>query len=253
MNRYLKDCLRRILPRAIAPHRILGGPLRGNALVTSWHDYPAAILGRTEVPLLHWFERNVRLGETWLDVGSHYGYTAIGLCRLVGHGGRVYAYEPMVATAGCVARARALNKCRQLTVVPAALGNCPDVSAGCLPTVRGMIDSTVECDAFEESFLVASLDWLWPRISGSDNRIDGVKIDVQGMEVEVLKGMTTILRRCKPKLAIELHRGVARHEVLDLLSAVGYPRPGAPIEPLAGESAPLYADDRSYAFLPTSE
>lgn len=250
--KHFKETVRRFLPRSIASHRVLSGPLRGQFLVTSWHDYPAAILGRTEHGLLDWFAANVRSGETWLDIGAHYGYTAVALCRLVGTGGRVYAFEPMIATAGCIGRARALNGLEQLTVVPVALGDCNDLTGRGLPKVRGMVDSTLNDGSVEEPFLVSSLDWLWPRISRESERIDGIKIDVQGMEIEVLRGMRNVLRQYGPKLAIELHQGVCRQEFLDLLEEAGYTQPGSPIEPLQGESMPQYANDRSYAFLPGS-
>ncbi|HTF70105.1 MAG TPA: FkbM family methyltransferase [Edaphobacter sp.] len=250
MNRQLKATLREILPRSIAQRRILGGPLRGHSLVTSWYDYPAAIMGRTERPLLDWFERNVRPNDTWLDIGAHYGYTALALCRLVGAEGRVYAFEPMIATAGCISRTKTLNGFRQLTVVPVALGSGEDLSIQILPEVRGMIDSSRNGLSTAQSFLASGLDWLWPRIRGNNERIDGVKIDVQGMEIEVLKGMRELLRQHKPKLAIELHLGVSRPVVLELLASLGYSRPGKPIEPLPGESVPQYVDDRSYEFLP---
>src|SRR5690242_9117466 len=101
-----KELMRSVLPRYIRPHRILAGPLRGARIHTSWHDYPGAILGTTEKPLIDWFLRNVSPGETWIDVGAHYGYTAIALCRLVGPGGRVVAFEPVLSSAGCLARTR---------------------------------------------------------------------------------------------------------------------------------------------------
>src|SRR2546425_11546720 len=104
----LKRRLRFLLPRRIRPHRILRGRLRGYRIVTSWHDYPGAILGRTERPLLDWFEQNVEVGETWLDIGAHYGYTAIALSRLVGPAGRVFAFEPEIATCGHLALTRSL-------------------------------------------------------------------------------------------------------------------------------------------------
>jgi FkbM family methyltransferase len=239
-----------MLPRSIGPRRILSGPLRGSSLVTSWHDYPAAIIGRTELALLAWFENTVRAGETWLDIGAHYGYTAVALCRLVGASGRVYAFEPMVTSAGCVARSRDLNRLQQLTVVPVALGDGDDVGVRNLPEVRGMVDSTIEEGSFTEPFLVATLDWLWPRICGPQTRIDGVKIDVQGMEIPVLEGMAGLLRQYRPKLAIELHKGVSRPQFLTVLAKGNYSQPGVPIEPVQGERAPLYLDDRSYAFLP---
>src|SRR5437867_5167488 len=104
MRASLTRRIRRFLPRFISPHSILAGPLRGARIYTSWHDYPGAILGTTERPLLEWFWRNVSPGETWIDAGAHYGYTAIALCRLVGSAGRVFAFEPVLSTAGCGAR-----------------------------------------------------------------------------------------------------------------------------------------------------
>src|SRR6185295_14641441 len=136
----LKAVVRSLLPRAIRPRRIRGGPLRGSWLVTSWHDYPAGLTGRTERPLLDWFAAHVRPGETWLDVGAHYGYTAFALARLVGSTGRVFAFEPMPATAGCIDQARALNQFKNVTVLPYGLGHGETLETRRLPTIRGMAD-----------------------------------------------------------------------------------------------------------------
>jgi hypothetical protein len=35
------------------------------------------------------------------------------------------------------------------------------------------------------------------------DRIDGIKIDVQGMEIQVLTGMVGLLKTSKPKLVVE--------------------------------------------------
>ena len=61
MTKSLKSQVRQFLPRSMRPHSILAGPLRGASIYTSWHDYPGAILGTTERPLLEWFSRNVLL------------------------------------------------------------------------------------------------------------------------------------------------------------------------------------------------
>ena len=248
MNRVVKSYLRACLPRSIRRHRILAGPLRGHWIVTSWHDYPAAITGRTERPLLDWFAANVKPGETWLDVGVHYGYTAIALSRLVGPTGKVFAFEPMVSTAGYLAQTRLINHFPQLTVLPLALAAPPSLELKQLPTVRGMVDSTIQGGAWIETILVARFDWLWPQICDDRERIDGVKIDVQGMEIEVLRGMADTLRRYRPKLVIEVHRGVSRADLLDLMERLGYSRRATPIEPVEGEIESQYLDDRSYAF-----
>ena len=248
MSTHLKSLLRSLIPSAVRNHRIWAGPLRGQRIVTSWHDYPAAITGRTERPLLDWFAKNVKPGETWLDVGAHYGYTAIALSLLVGPRGRVFAFEPMLSTAGYLAQTRLLNQLSQLTVLPLALAAPENLELVQLPTVRGMVDSTKQGGEWMETILVSRLDWLWPQVCGLQQRIDGIKIDVQGMEVEVLRGMSDLFEVFKPKLVVEIHHGVDRSELLDLVEALGYLRQGVPIEPVEGEIEPLYLDDRSYAF-----
>ncbi len=250
MNSLLKKLLRTLLPRSVQPQRIYTGPLRGYRIVTSWHDYPAAITGRTERPLLDWFIKNVQPGETWLDIGAHYGYTAIALSRGVGASGRVFAFEPMLSTAGYLSQTRALNGLSQLMIMPYALGSVADLGVVQLPVTRGMIDSTISQGEWLESIQVANLDWLWPHLCGTKAQIHGIKIDVQGMEIEVLRGMTAILQRWQPKLVVEVHRGVDRATLLELVKACGYNQQAIPIEPLDDEIMPQYVDNRSYAFLP---
>jgi len=245
----LKSTVRYFLPHRIQRHRILAGPLGGCQIVTSWHDYPAAITGRTERSLLDWLSANVKPGETWIDIGAHYGYTAIALCRLVGDQGRVFAFEPMISTAGYLNQTKILNKFHIMTVLPLALGDRTEINLVRLSVVRGMGDSTLNAKKQETIFLT-SLDWLWSQVCGQDRSIDGVKIDVQGMEFEVIKGMGEVLKLYTPKLVIEFHKGVDRKMLLNTLVNIGYTRPAIPIEPISGENVPQFLDDKSYAFEP---
>ena len=249
---YYKNTIRAVLPKGIHSQCILSGPNKGYHLYTSWYDYPAAILGYTERPLLEWFSKHVHAGETWLDVGAHYGYTAIALCREVGPQGRVFAFEPMLSTAGYLNQTRNANGFMQMTVIPIGLGIQRELSLLHLPIVRGMVDSTLESrDASEsETLLACSLDELWPKINGGDAHIHGIKVDVQGMELEVLAGMSGVLRAERPKLVVELHQGVNRNDFLTLLERLGYSRQAQILEPVPGELEPQFVNDRSYAFSP---
>jgi len=252
MDRGVKPLIRALLPRTVRPRRILAGPLRGAWLVTSWHDYPAGLTGRTERPLLDWFARHVQPGETWLDVGAHYGYTAFALGRLVGPAGRVFTFEPVPGTAGCVDQGRALNALSHVTVVPMALGACETLEFRRLASTRGMADSTLSPDASAGfvTVAVAGFDWLWPALHGGDATIHGVKIDVQGMELETLGGMRDALARWRPRIVLELHAGVSRDAVLSLLRELGYSGDAVAIEPVRGERTPQFLDNHSYAFHP---
>ena len=167
---------------------------------------------------------------------------------LVGESGRVFAFEPVVRTAGCVARTRDLNGLEQLTIVPLALGNEPDLRILKLPATRGMADSTLSGTHPTETICVISLDALWPSLGGSHTPIHGIKIDVQGMERQVVAGMREALCRFSPKLIIEFHRGVDRREILGLLASVGYSDQFEPVDDRA--AAGVLADDVSYVFRP---
>jgi FkbM family methyltransferase len=251
MNPTLKRTLRSMLPRTLKPHHIRGGVLRNYRIVTSWHDYPAAILGRTEARLLDWFGANVKPGETWLDVGAHYGYTALALAHFVGGRGRVFAFEPMLTSAGALAETRRLNDLKQLTLVPLALGDARGLELEVLPVVRGMADRTLNAHAaaWSETLLVASLDEIWEALCSGDARVHGIKIDVQGMELSVLRGMKNLLQTQHPKLVVEVHAGVSREELCALMRQIGYAQPALPIEPAEGETTARFLDDTSYAFV----
>jgi FkbM family methyltransferase len=254
MTKSIKAFLRNMLPRQVKAHRILAGPLRGHKMVTSWHRNFSGLVGRTEPGVNSWFASNARVGETWLDIGANYGVTALRLADLVGPTGRVFAFEPKLDTCGNLASTVAVNAMPQVIVVPVALGSNQDLDVRRFATSGSMAVGTNLADGPQETLMVARLDWLWPRLASGVHRIDGVKIDVQGMELEVLRGMMEILRTQTPRLCVELHAGVDRKDLLDLLESCGYHRRGAPVtNGTDREPQPLYLDNASYAFTSASE
>ena len=52
--------------------------------------------------------------------------------------GRVVAFEPGLATAGCIARTREANRLTQLQIVPVGLSFEPGIVSRALPVYRGM-------------------------------------------------------------------------------------------------------------------
>jgi FkbM family methyltransferase len=246
------DFVTSLLPRAERAHRIWSGPLRGKLVVTSWRAYPRAILGLAERPLLRWMEANVRPGETWLDIGAHHGYTAVALSHLVGEAGRVFAFEAVPRTAGTLAATKVANGLQQLIVVPLALGNTPSIRRiETCPTASGMANYHARNNGLRESVFVVALDWIWTGLCHENERISGMKIDVQGWEIETIQGMLGLLKKYTPKMAVEVHEGVDRNVLLDLLTEAGYERTPMPVE--AGTQQPgsmQLLDNRTYAFSP---
>jgi hypothetical protein len=112
-----------------------------------------------------------------------------------------------------------------------------------------MADTTLPAGAPQAvTISLARFDWLWPLVNGGNEAIHGVKIDVQGMEIETLRGMRDMLRRHRPRLVVELHAGVERDGIFAALDEIGYSHTATPID--AAAPAPHLLDDRSYAFEP---
>lgn len=241
---------RPLLPRTRRPRRILAGPLRGCRLVTSWYEYPAGLLGYTESSLLRWLSTTVRPGQTWLDVGAHYGYTALALARLVGPSGRVFAFEPVASTVECLRETRRLNNLDHLRILPLGLAD-PD-NGGHMNVVleRGMATPLTEAASRVSTVTIVCLDQVWEDLSEGDTRVDGVKMDVQGMELHALQGMRWALMAHRPLLALEFHAGVDRDAIVSLLTEYGYRLPGIPLT-RSSEAGGQYLDDHTYVFSPT--
>jgi hypothetical protein len=91
---------------------------------------------------------------------------------------------------------------------------------------------------------------LWQHISQGNPIIHGVKLDVQGMELEALRGMANTLRRFKPMLIIEVHRGVNRGLLLNLIAEMGYEARAIPLQSEYDPGEFSLLDDTSYAFMP---
>lgn len=146
-------------------------------------------------------------GMSVVDVGAHLGYFTLQSARRVGSSGHVFAFEPSPDLLPLLRRTVAENGMSDaVEVVPSALAN--DVGTAML--YAGDADSMLSSlysaaaasgDAVPGGLVVActTLD-AWAAARGWPP-IDIVKIDVEGGEVAVLKGMTRLTAR-SPALAV---------------------------------------------------
>ena len=153
----------------------------------------------------------------------------------------------MLATAGSIAVTRHLNQAWNVRIVPIGLGAKHDLGMLEVPIERGMASPVAERPMMVDSILLCAYDTLEAGL-GIDH-VDGVKIDVQGFELDVLRGMREMLLRDHPDLVVELHQGVDRDAFSSFLADAGYLDPGLPIE--TGEVTPPYGDNLSYHFRPS--
>jgi FkbM family methyltransferase len=208
---------------------------------------------------------HVRPGDHAVDVGAHIGYYTLLLSRLVGAQGRVDAFEPEPANLHLLHANLRINGCSNVVVHPLALADVHgDRRLYLCPSNRGDHRLGFTSDRDMITVPVATADrCLGPRLA----RMDFVKLDVQGAEELVLRGMRQLIEQNRRRLTmiIELspsllqNTGSTYRSMLALIEELGgrylrlhgWPRNAASlheIEPaevlgLAGEMLDSGADD----------
>jgi FkbM family methyltransferase len=178
-------------------------------------------------------------GSVFVDIGANVGYFTLLAASLVGEAGRVVAFEPNPDNRALLARSLAANGFANVIVHPFAVADRPrtiplrlhndGTSLVGEPPVEPALIEAVALDEF-----LADLE-----------RIDVLKIDIDGGEPPALAGMRGLLRRCRPVVFSEFcpallrEAGLARPEaLLEDLVALGYRlavigRDDGPVDPTA--------------------
>lgn len=171
-------------------------------------------------------QRILSAGDFAVDIGAHVGLVAKPLAQIVGPKGRVYAFEPDPSL--CKLLARNVRSQPQIRVNQAAISERTHTATFYLHPTSGMSNSLV--NAWEGSSPVTvrcySLDdWL---ALESIHKVSLVKIDVEGAEPLVLRGMKGIMQSPhKPHIISEFCPGnlggrEAENEIFELLLQHGY-------------------------------
>lgn len=173
--------------------------------------------GEGEVDL---FRQVVFAGHTVVEVGANMGSLTVPLARMVGPEGQVLAIEPQPLMYDLLVRNRELNNLGHVKLVQAGAGGAPGkMTLPRLPTNEtfnfGGVSLLKNSADGQEVPIVIVDDFDLP-----DVRF--IKIDVEGMEADVLRGSANTINRCRPFLFVENDRQEKSPELISLLADYGY-------------------------------
>ena len=194
--------------------------------------------------------------NAFVDIGANCGYVSLLAASLLMERGVVYAFEPFPSTFRRLTRNLELNP--SLNIVPhfVALSNAPGTcklhcgagthgATGMVPVSSGVEAVEVRCE---------TLDHLSCEL---DLRGAFVKIDVEGAELLVLNGMTSVLASgCCRNILIEMHPRQIRElggrpeEIPTLVERFGYrllTSSGESLVPFAPGT--FFASDEGHRFI----
>jgi len=170
-------------------------------------------------PELEFLRLAVRPEMTVVDVGAAFGVYTLPLAQAVGQDGVVYAFEPGSEARSYLTQSLATNRMDNVHLLPQALDAAP--GAGSLQPGTTQEYATIAPEDDDERIELTSLDQWW-QDAGKPN-IDGIKIDVNGKERQVLQGAATLLRQQAPILLLRVATdGQPDTASIEQLQAYGY-------------------------------
>jgi FkbM family methyltransferase len=161
----------------------------------------------------------VKKGDVIIDVGAHIGTYTIPLALQVGANGKVIALEPNDKNADILEKNIKINKLSNIILVKKAAAKQTGMINLRLTSdpMLSMINSDADVDT--TSVKTVDLDSLIDELSIV--KVDWLKIDAEGFELEVLGGAKNILQKFTPKIIIET-RQENQEKMKEILLRHGY-------------------------------
>jgi len=173
--------------------------------------------------LLDRIEPFIPVGGHVVDVGALYGDHTIAYSRRVGPRGRVFAYEPNLIAYRCLKRNMKHFGCDNVMAFPTALG--VSTHPAFLLIEQGNVGM---CRVVEHNGTHTQATFIDTIDNQEFDRLDFLKIDAEGEELNILKGATDTLQRCKPRMLIEVNRsrlelrGTSAEALIDFILSSSY-------------------------------
>jgi FkbM family methyltransferase len=179
-------------------------------------------------------------GDTFIDLGANEGFFSIIASKIVGNTGRVFAIEPQQRLWEVITKNASLNECGNVQILPYGIGATVGET---IINLYSSLNTGASSFANEFNFKVsfpAFRKWLYGQqhiyIQTLDHLTDIfpqhiklIKIDIEGFELEALKGAKNLLQAQRIQyLLVEIHHytlqtmGQSEEELILWVKSFGY-------------------------------
>jgi FkbM family methyltransferase len=197
--------MRSIVDTALGLRQVAEGPACGLWIAARQAD-PTMACGTYESIVQNAIVEALNAGDVFYDVGANIGFFSLIAARCVGPSGRVFAFEPVERNIAALRRAIWRNQVRTIQLSSVAVSSSSGVDYlnvahhiggatldgfGVPPDLRRR--DLVRTISIDDG--ISTCGWRPPTL---------VKIDVEGAELGVLRGMVGTISRHRPHLLIEV-------------------------------------------------
>lgn len=144
-------------------------------------------------------------GDTALDIGANIGLQSLRMSQCVKTTGKVYSFEPIEYVQEKFKRNIALNKAANVTLFPFALADEEsetDVKIDRNSWNQGAFSLSNKNSGNETQKIRIKVADELPEIKALE-QLAFIKIDVEGFEFQVLRGLTQTLKKHRPRIIFE--------------------------------------------------
>lgn len=215
LGKFIHGLTYRILPTSeLVWVQVEVGPAQGLWLELNPRTGQASLRGKAETAVQKILVEQLRPAMVFYDLGANIGLFSLLAARLVGKTGKVYSFEPDAEAAGRLRRnvtiveAGIWSVSGDVSFVPAGLSS-PDHGTGRFVAGVDPAGTPTRCVALDEFIQNAPLP-------------DAIKCDVEGAEVETLRGAEKSLQARRPWILCEMHSEANDRAARELLREFGY-------------------------------
>lgn len=198
--RLLRPLVNRLMPGGPTSIVVRSGHGKGLRLLIDPRNEKFYWTGTHEMPVQEAVSTFLKPGMTFWDIGAHIGFFALSGSRLVGDSGRVHAFEPMPQNRERLVASIKMNGFQNMTVHDVALSATSGEAM--LHAHRSSAMWTLVRERGGEDGLPVRCRTL-DELAESAPPPDLIKVDVEGAEVDVLRGGVALLSAAKPRLIVE--------------------------------------------------
>lgn len=165
------------------------------------------------------FDKLIKPGNIVVEAGANIGSHTIHLSQLVGKTGKVYAFEPQRLIFQLLAGNMALNSIENVYCIQACVSDkegsvlVPFLDPSKANNFGGL---SLKNTTFGEKCTVTTIDKL--ELQGCDF----LKIDVEGMELNVLRGAENTIKTYRPIIYAEADRENKKEDLFSYIKSIDY-------------------------------
>jgi len=178
----------------------------GSGINTQW-------MGIYELHKQDVFSRMLRSNNVVFDIGANVGFYTLLASSIVGNKGHVYAFEPSPKNIQYLDKHLKINNVSNVSIIEAACANCSGDSLFDESDARSVGHLSPKGKLRVETVSLDSLNIPKPDI---------LKIDIEGGEIDCLKGSIRLLSEHKPIIFLATHGFDIKTKCLEILIKHNY-------------------------------